>query len=714
MPRTLVPLLFLFSLALPAAAAIVPGPEAEVTRPLVEPTAFDQSGGRIAGDSNGFLAVWNEQASAPPAIHAALLNSGGQRIGDEPIVIAARGLYPEVVWSGERYFVAWVDQSSLYGRFVEANGTLSEPFTIATNTGASTAVSLAANDSTIAAVWIDRERNAFYGAFITRTGEVRSLLNLGSTIGHVVEAVVTQVNGSFYFVTSRYNTEATPEGEGLYSDVGVKQIREDDPLGERMVLVPATGRVTNLMAASRTENALIGWSSPSNKSDDTIRSVAFTALGPGPISTVNVGESDQLQTVVADRSGYLLVYGDEDSHQAVRHGSTMPFTLAGPSPISFVLGGASGAETVLLVHDMSGVWGDLVTQRIDSEVFEPVMVAQRHQSSPDVAVAGGMKLAVWSDHNATIKRYEVVAARIGIDREPFRIAEGLSIARVFSNGRQWLVTWVSNSHLVGVRVSLDGKVLDGTPITIMPFVIYDDRFDVAWDGSAYVVAFITGFATRFGSDIIPGVVRVTEDGEVGTPVPLAQPADPHFGPAIAIGPEGALITWMTGVSRTLNSRLNGALVTTSGAIVPVSFPSPELPATTTTAVAWNGETFLVAAPFNPIHFFLVSANGNVTEAPAGVGVPVDRVKTRLELQPLGDRFLLTYGAYDAIHAATINGEGYIAEPPAAVAQLRGGFGTAGTTLVYARAIDALRNQLTRIFTRELVTVANPPKRRAVR
>jgi hypothetical protein len=715
MSRFLISLVLLSTLVFPAAAGIVPGPELEVTKPIVEPAAFDQLHGRVATDWNEFLAVWTENASYPPAVHAARLDEQGRRISDRPIVIAPAGHLPEVIWTGDRYFVAWLEQSDLRGRFVETGGTLSEPFTIAANVSANAAVSLAANREHIVAVWTDYQLNSFFGAFLTRGGEVRSALNLGPTTGHVPGVWVTQANGSFFLVTSRYDPEATPEGDGLFSDIGIRRIRENDPLGERIVIAPATARITSLGVGSRTENALIAWTSFSRAGGPALKSVRFTALGPSPISTVsNVEPSHHLQAVVADLTGYLLVYGGEDSRRAVRHGSTASFAVAMPSPVSRVVG---GADSLLLVHDGSNAWADLFTQQVGTAVFMPVVVAERHQASADVAEAGGMKLAIWHEFVAVTRSYELVAARIGIDTTPFRIATVSPGARLFSNGKQWLVTWLRQTDLVGVRISLDGRVLDETPITIMRFVIYDERVDIAWDGETYVVAFITGFATRFGSDIRPGVVRMTSDGVVGEPVPLAAAGDPHFGPSVAIGPEGALITWMTTLSLT-STRVSGALITKSGAIVPVSFPSPGLYAFgSSTAVAWNGETFLVAAPFNPIHFYLVSANGTVTEAPAGATIPIDRLRTRLELQPHGDRFLLTYGAYDAIHAAAINRSAYIAEPPVAVAPLARQeyrFGTAGTTIVYARPYDPARTELTRIFTRELVMSSNPPRRRAVR
>jgi hypothetical protein len=715
MPRFLISLVLLSTLAFPAAAAIVPGPEVEVTQPVVEPAAFDQLFGRIAGDGNQFLAVWVETAAYPHAIHAARLDARGERINDAPLVIAAAGQLPEVIWTGERYFVAWLEKSDLRGRFVETNDTLSEPFTIATNVSADAAVSLATNGDRIVAVWTDYQLNQFFGAFLTVTGEVKIVLNLGPTVGHVNKALVTQANGSFFLVTSRYDPEATPEGEGLWSDIGFRRIREDDPLGERIVVAPATARITSLEVASRTGNALIAWTTFSSASGHTLRSARITALGAGPITTLNIAASHQLQAVVPDASGYLLVYGDEASRRAVRDGSTAPFEIAVPSQISYVAGGAAGAETVLLVRNGFNATSDLFTQRVDSAVFEPVVVAERHQGAPDIADAGGIKLAVWNEFNADKQWSELVAARAGIDRTPFVIAAAGNAyaARVASNGREWLVTWLQSNDIVGVRVSRDGRVLDGSPFYVARFVLYQDRIDIAWDGEAYVVAFIAGFATRFGTNITPGVVRVTSDGVAGEPVPLAAQG-PHFGPAVAIGPEGALITWMTG--GLLSSRLNGALVTKSGTIVPVSFNSPELLATGTTAVAWNGDTFLVAAPFEPLHFFLVSASGNVTQAPAGATIPVDRVKpTRMELQPLGDRFLLTYAAYGAIHAATINRNGYVADPPVAVAPLARGeyrFGAAGTTLAYARPYDPLRTELTRIFTRELVVAPNAPKRRS--
>lgn len=87
----------------------------------------------------------------------------------------------------------------------------------------------------------------------------------------------------------------------------------------------------------------------------------------------------------------------------------------------------------------------------------------------------------------------------------------------------------------------------------------------------------------------------------------------------------------------------------------------------------------------------------------------------VQVQPAGDGFLITYFNEGAIRAAFVRGTGSLEDGPVIVASTNNaGFGTSGSTIVYARPTDAGRDLLSRVFLRELQIVPDQLRRRAVR
>jgi hypothetical protein len=226
--------------------------------------------------------------------------------------------------------------------------------------------------------------------------------------------------------------------------------------------------------------------------------------------------------------------------------------------------------------------------------------------------------------------------------------------------------------------------------------------EVAWDGSSYIVVYTTGTATRFGAQMTVRAARVKADGEVLSPQVTLSNSGSYFEPAIATSSAGALVVW----ADTKNGKVEGALLSHSDSVTPIAFPTIGR-AGFTPAVAWNGETFLVAAPVlnDGIRWFFVSETGVVTTTPLTASLPwVPNPFTYtlpIEVQPLGSGFLLAYLSSGLIHAVVINRDGYFDGPPVVVARpgpYETTFGLGGATIVYARETDPLR----RLFTKSVV------------
>ena len=716
MPRFLAPLVLLFSLALPAAAAIVPGPEIEVTRPISEPPATMQSQARIASAWDGFLAVWVESGSTFPSIHAARIAADGTPIDTTPLVVSdspADNRQPDVVWAGQRYFVVWAAPPiGLFGRFVERDGSMSETIQIAT--GSVDSPRVAWNSKNLLVMWSASGSTCLVGAQLDANGSVLQRLEFPNAgCGENTAAIAP--NGDFFAVSSLLDYKAPSTALGPPGDVGTIHLGNSTGTISRMpreVIEPPTAYVSDLRAASNGGGAVIAWTS-TNGDVRQIKYVGMVVLGAGAVLSFDAGTS-RVDAVVQDSAGYLVVYGDDDERFVRRGGASTSQRIAS-LPQSRVVAAATGASGTVLI--VSSGFNNLYLQRIDDDEFVPLTLAARHQSGPHIAGSGSIRLAAWSESTGMA----VVASRIGPKDQPLDPngivlgGSGTSV-RVAEGAQEWLVVWKNNAVIEGVRVGFDGSVLDAAPITIAREVHYGD-VNVAWDGALYVVVFARGTPTRIGGSFQIFGARVTGGGIVESSESLFGDYGPNWGPAIAAGRDGSLVVW----SDTNSKNLQAALLSRAGTVTPLgTLPGSERTQPHVT-VAWNGGKYLVASPSldNRIRFFLVSETGVVTPAPETASIPFPAPYwTTIEASAIGDRFVLTYAISGVLYAATIEpGSGYVADAPAAVAQIgkfEARFGLSGGTLVYAHGTDPLRERLSRVFVKTLAAVPNPPRRRSVR
>ncbi len=723
----LLPVLLL-ALALPGSASIVAGPESQLTSPVVEAAAFKQSRARIATDGDGFLTVWVEGNWSRSAIHGARLLADGTTVGETLQIAAAPSYEPgaDVAFGGGRYLVSWSELGEgVFARFVERDGTMTAPFRLSEPSPgtAHRAPRIAFNGRLFLVAWrANAERAGLGAALVSPSAGLVKTIDLGSAEGYVDDFALAAADGSFYLASSRFDV--------IDRDVTVTKIEEDGSFSARQTVAPGGLQTSSVLGISGDENALLAWTTVAENSVRTIHSFRAGAGGIGPVESFDIG-FDQLDALVADHSGHLIIFGSAISRKAQRAGTTETFEISSPPPSSRVDAGATGAAGTVLVSETIAVDHpeeyDLYAHRIGEESFEPLVTAERHQTAPEIAAAGSTRLAVWSEWNATERKRVIAAARIdrnGVVLDPvaIEVAETsgyrLPQPRVASNGSQWLVIWIDKGTLKAARVSRTGRLLDETPATIALFVVYSDDVEVAWDGSSYVIVYIIGTPTRLGAQMNVIAARVSAEGEVLTPYSVLSPNGAYFEPAIAAGPSGSLVVW----TATVAGRTEGALLSRTGTVTPIAFPRDGI-AVRYAAVAWNGDTFLVAAPFadGAIRWFFVSETGVVTAAPALTSLPWAMPETArmtaVEVQPHGDGFLLTYVNEGTIVAAVINRAGYVEELPVVVARLNPqekSFGMSGSTIVYARQTDPVHDLLSRIFMRELKIVVDPPRRRTVR
>ena len=177
--------------------------------------------------------------------------------------------------------------------------------------------------------------------------------------------------------------------------------------------------------------------------------------------------------------------------------------------------------------------------------------APQGRSASDVAAGAGGYLAVWEDFRTyDLDHSEIYAARIApdgtvLDPAGIRVtsAPGQQTGpRVAWNGSEYLVVWTdfddpyrsTGDDIYGARISADGVVLDQTPVAIGDSNVDEWQPDVAWNGSAWVVAWTANVAN--GSDI--RVERLTTDLVTIGPQDLNFAASSYAQSNVALAVEG--------------------------------------------------------------------------------------------------------------------------------------------------------------------------------
>ncbi len=169
----------------------------------------------------------------------------------------------------------------------------------------------------------------------------------------------------------------------------------------------------------------------------------------------------------------------------------------------------------------------------------------------DVVAGGSGYLAVWEDFRTyDTSHSEIYAARIAADGtvlDPGGIrvtsAPGQQAApRVAWSGSEYLVVWTdfddpyrsTGDDVYGARISADGTVLDPDGVPIGDSQVDEWQPDVAWNGSAWVVAWTAMVAN--GSDI--RVERLTPDLQTIGPSDLSFAASSYAQTNVALAVEG--------------------------------------------------------------------------------------------------------------------------------------------------------------------------------
>lgn len=733
-------------LAVSVHATLVPGSEKGVTAPAPDVAAFDQAAAQMATDGDSFMAVWIDHTlSGVGDIHGARISSDGKRVDDEALLVAVTDADENrvaIAWGSGRYLAVWSTRTALRARFIARDAAMSDVLEIAALPNGFTQPQLAFNGHVFLVTW--SASSMFRGAVVSVNGELLKTFDVASTAQTFSETALVAANGTFHFVTAIADFNGVPNGNGYPSDVGVTTIDENGAVAARTVIAPATTPVFDVRAVSSGTEFLVGWSTAIEIPGGTVRSVRVTAAGASAVDVVP-SEGMYLQSVGVSGNGFLVVYGSSSLKLAYLPGVNTPisFVPIHLTPSVFLDVASNGARTFGLVRGLPRVGfeygpagGDLYVMRFDTQTLEPLVVAPRHQSSPDIAAAGDLRLATWCEYIGSDRRLGIVASRLSADGDAIDV-NGIDLGanvyhpaapRVASNGTDWLVVWVDATNLYGVRVARDGTRLDTNPILIASGIFENSDLAVSWDGAWYVVVYFRGIFLR-GLHTTLRASKMAADGTLATGVSIFLSTDgANEFPAIASGNHTSIIVWRNGLS------LAGALFSGAG-VTSLAFPATH-PVGPRPAIAWNNGTFLVAAPFrgpfgDEIQWQLVSATG-VVSTPLSTFVHLDATLIAgggypsVEVEPYGDGFMLFWNgiASDAqqrtanVFAARINRDGILADGPTFIGttlvDYTPGIGATGNTIVYSRKIDHATRELARVYSRNVQSVAGKPRRRAVR
>lgn len=667
------------SLAIVLLAALLTGPERGVTTPQLDTAAFDQSNAALATDGHSFFAVWTEWNGGQTAgVFGSFVSYEGTRVG-EPIRLAdAPTSDPVIAFGAGRYLAVWNEEAGLRGRFIAPDGTLSNVMAIAPR-AYGLEIQVAFNGSVfLAAWWLD---TSMHGAIIDADGNAHAPFTIPIAdlrfIGDLVAA-----RGRFYLLIENGGIAALP-------------VMSDGSVRTPVPIAPVSAPIIDLHAGSNGDELLVAWIEGAE-----IRSAFLSPMAGA--SAIESFEADRmrLQKVTND---FVLFYGTPEVQLARRGGRVMQ--LATPQ----TRGAVTDAESSIVLYrgDPYVAGGDLYVGTLDAQQFTPLVLSPRHQTHPDIAAAGDLRLAAWSEYIGSEHRLGIVAARIDADGrtlDPSGIdlhaaTQYPTYPRIASNGTDFLVTWADGHNIYASRVSHDGAVLDAQPFRVAGGIYLATMLDAAWDGRSYVVVYEKGGYFR-GVYVVPTAVRVTSEGEVLAPELALDDVGPHPSINIASSGDGSLITWDG--ADFFGAASKGVLLSRTDVMTRVDLHTLSLP-----SAAWNGREFLVAGIANhQLRWRMIDANGNVRDP---LSTYIDEPDAQsVAVEPIDGGFLLAWRD----HAAFVNDEGYLTDPP--IETGLDSVAAAGNTIVYAREIGDRIPAITRVFTREIARTPHQPKRRNVR
>lgn len=545
----------------PQALHVLPGDAALVA------AAGDQTTPYIAAGGDGFLAVWTDDRSTVPEdggevgtgrdIYAARLDADGGLIDTTPFAVTRETgdqYDPRAVWNGQAWLVIWtgtypsypINRHNTEGARVSAAGEVIDaaPFEIWENGGGDEHVVGAASDGQD---WAVVMTDVYVSGLATKTRLVGRTITADGTVLGAPYYLYSPSCCAFFYRTGMAYAGGTYlvvfEGYVSGSEYGIFGLRLTQGLTTMdsypitLVQIPMQGETRYYRTPNVTSDGdtfYVAWQLYQNGASSQIYGARVTPAGTSldgagvPISDPT-GLSLYLQPRAAwDGTQWVVGWAEGSQTRVARVdalGSVVdPGGVATGLPTDLVFDGADGG--------LQFAWSearhagaqpyDSYTATMGSDLaIGPdacISLGAPAQIQADVAYGDQGALLVYA--SVTSEAMRILAHPLdetgeALLSDPLELAAGpASHPAVAWDGQRYLVVWEEASVIRGVRVGVDGSVLDAPPLELMPGA----RPDAGGRDDGFFVGATGG----------PGAVgvRVAGDGTILDATPLSLGAGP--------------------------------------------------------------------------------------------------------------------------------------------------------------------------------------------
>jgi hypothetical protein len=453
----------------------------------------------VTWQDDGLDGYWGEVQGTPVSLDGDPVIPGGANLSEERWPAYS---WPEVAWTGTNWAVTWA-QDGAFTTLVDTDG---EPIEI---------VDASPFDFSTARVTnVDAADGAINGWDVATIGDA------GWNFGYDVETSVLSSDGDVTppeVVTLGAPAQTHPDVAGdsggyllvAQSETGTRsQIlawrldRRGVPTGTRpIVIMTGTGEIEDPAVAWNGTNFLVVWEEANNGTTTS------------QVWGKRVGRTGR----VLDASPISIVPGND------------PAVAASGSDFLVV-------SSFEVIHEIRDIYGARVAN--DGSVIDstPLVLGFNFAERPDVTGTSSGWVAGWErapTHDSPYATAEIASlSTSGVQTDPATVLySGITPVQEFvsvaSDGTDVLVTWSDHGDILG-RFATDDATPTGSEVTISDADNEQFQTDVAWNGSAYQVAWTDW---RIQELVEPGegdvyTTSVTTTGTVANARGLAVSADP--------------------------------------------------------------------------------------------------------------------------------------------------------------------------------------------
>jgi hypothetical protein len=602
-----------------------------------------------AFDGTNYLIVWEDERYGTTDIYGARIAQDGTVLDVAGFAICRADQHqrrPSVVFGGTEYLVVWEDYRyssyDIFGARVTTAGTVLDAAGIAISTAAGYQLSpcVAYDGTNYLVVWEYQEGDYdLYGARVSPAGTVLDPSGIAIATGPAHEYFPEiAFDGTNYLVAwKRYYS-------GNYGIYGTRIAQSGTVLDPSGFLVSFSGATQgDPSIAYDGTNFLVVWEDSRNGSNDIYAArvtPSGTVLDPAGIGVSTHASSQYAPAVTFNGNDFVIIWRDYRNTDTDIYGARV-----------------SQTGTVL---DPAGI---------------PVIRAPNSQLAPSCASDGTNCLAVWWDYR-TIHNYNVIGARIAQDGHVLddtgimlsTSANWQEHVSVACDGTNFLLVWEDtrssdSSDIYGMRVSLDGTVLDPGGIPVSTAGNRQRYPAVAFNGTNY---FVIWWDMRNDDEDIYGT-RVSQDGTVLDPSGIAVFIDAwcQTPPTVTANSTYYLVVWDWQQYEIRGTRVagDGTVLDPSGFLIAVNDSSRSFPAASS-----DGTNFFVVWTDNrnimsyDIFGTRVSQKGIVLDPE---GIPISTIAT-FNYQPAvafdGTNYLVVWDCNSDIHGIRVDQDGTVLDP----------------------------------------------------